>query len=364
MLVSYRLKKNIKVLLGQSILIIILALIPISAFSDPVITNVAGNITNGQNITITGTAFGNNGPNVVLFDNFEGGSNGSPINIGENSATFGGWNNTINSPRYSNSTSVSGHFSFRADQSVHYLVYAQANLPANTRDIFMSWWLFLPAGTNYPGESDDDGINWKQAWIQGDSTTDDDLVVPTKLGGSAWYITGNDTPYMNWTTVDFVKGEWKQLMVWVKGGHQGDGEFKFWDLTDQGLYVREDDSNINTMNSDGVREKVRINGYGRRTSNCYPTFDDVYIATGPSAQARVQIGNNSSYNDCTNLAILTPQSWNGSSISAIVNQGSIPNGSAFLFVVDSDGLVSDGYPISIGDSSSELPSAPTNLVIQ
>ena len=43
-----------------------------------------------------------------------------------------------------------------------------------------------------------------------------------------------------------------------------------------------------------------------------------------------------------------------------MNQGSFENGdSAFLFVVDEDGNVSSGHPITFGASGGEQPSPPS-----
>jgi hypothetical protein len=84
---------------------------------------------------ITGSGFGT-GPNVVLFDNFEGGTNDMPIMTGAGSATVGKWEALSNFPYYTNATSVSGGLSFRADQSTHWLVYSEVLLPPATTDIF------------------------------------------------------------------------------------------------------------------------------------------------------------------------------------------------------------------------------------
>jgi len=57
-----------------------------------------------------------------------------------------------------------------------------------------------------------------------------------------------------------------------------------------------------------------------------------------------------------------PTTWSDSSIYITVNQGSFKNGdNAFLFVVDKDGNVSSGYPITI--ASNAPPSPPSSLKI-
>jgi len=55
----------------------------------PLITGVSGTITNGSEITITGSDFGANGPTVHIFDDFESGTVGNNIRLGSGSATGG-----------------------------------------------------------------------------------------------------------------------------------------------------------------------------------------------------------------------------------------------------------------------------------
>jgi hypothetical protein len=100
-------------------------------------------------------------------------------------------------------------------------------------------------------------------------------------------------------------------------------------------------------------DRININGWGRTEVNCTPSFDDVYIATGSNAQARIEVGNASTYAESTKLTILTPKSWSDGSISAQVNTGQFKTGEpAYLFVFKADGSVSSGYPIKIGATAS------------
>jgi hypothetical protein len=87
-------------------------------------------------------------------------------------------------------------------------------------------------------------------------------------------------------------------------------------------------------------------------------YDDVYLS---STQARVEIGDALTWENCTHREIQVPTAWSSSSITVTVNQGSFKNGdSAYLFVVDGDGNVSNGYPITIGNAP---PSPPSGLKI-
>lgn len=317
---------------------------------DPLeVTDVSGSFIDGNTVVISGENFGASGPTVVLFDDFEGGTLGENIETGTGSAKVGDWNARSGSSYYGGA-SLSGDKSFSSTYANGYANYIEALLLANTRNVYLSWWLFLPAGNNYPGEGSVDGINWKQMWIQGSSTTDDDMVVPSRI--SSWYINGNesDPGYKNYTTVDFNKGEWKRLSVWLKGStssSSNDGEVKFWELTDTGTVTRESDVGVNTLKATGTWDRVRPNGYGRQTDTCIVSFDDIYIASGANAQARVEIGNASTYLGSTELTILTPTDWDDTEISATVNAGTFEQyDNGYLYITDADGNTSDGFPVT------------------
>lgn len=339
---------KIPILLTLMISIILMAGSPI--FAAPSITGVYGTVANGQTIQISGAGFGS-GPTVVLFDDFEKGSNGSLIRTGVGSAQIGKWDAIAdeNATRYSNANKVSGSLAFRSDQSAGYGLSIETAFPASTTKVFISWWLLIPSGTVLPGTGNSNGINWKNLWVLGSNTVDDDLVMPTFLGLGDYFINGNDAPYGKWINLDFNIGTWKRLSFYLNGGSNGTGQVHFWDLTSSGMVQRVNDNNVTVLNSGGAFERISLNAYGRQTNNCYPTFDDIYVAIGDNCRARVEIGNNATYSNCTKLAMATPDSWNNTSISAKVWQGNFSSSeTAYLFIFDSSGNVSAGYPIQFG----------------
>ncbi|MFA6198058.1 MAG: putative Ig domain-containing protein [Patescibacteria group bacterium] len=84
-------------------------------------------------------------------------------------------------------------------------------------------------------------------------------------------------------------------------------------------------------------------------------LDDIYIDT---TQARVEIGNTSTWDTNTHREIQIPHTtWNDDQIQFTVNQGTFTNGeSAYLYVVDENGVVNTtGYPITFGGIASNIP---------
>ena len=260
---------------------------PVLLKAAPSVDNTIGDITNNSLIKITGVNFGF-APNVVFFDDFEKGSNGAKILTGANSATFGQIYRVQNKVYYTNTTSVSGSLAFQANMDTNSGNSVVVALPSNTEDIFISWWLYLPSGDNFPGDTSSNGINWKQMWVLGKDVGTDDLVVPSLVGYN-WIINGNDPNpgYVKTVTsgMQFKKGEWKRLSMWLKGGYQNDGQVHFWSQNSTGWTKILNDNNVDTLKNGGTRKTVDINAFGRVTPNCHPTFDDVYICllyTSPS----------------------------------------------------------------------------------
>jgi len=60
------------------------------------------------------------------------------------------------------------------------------------------------------------------------------------------------------------------------------------------------------------------------------------------------VGDNAVYADCTHREIQIPSVWNDTDITATLNQGSLPDGTAYIFVVDSDGVASAGAEVTLG----------------
>ncbi|MFH1586814.1 MAG: hypothetical protein ABID38_03090 [Candidatus Diapherotrites archaeon] len=73
-------------------------------------------------------------------------------------------------------------------------------------------------------------------------------------------------------------------------------------------------------------------------------FDQIYI---DNTQARVEISDNPNWLASTHREIQIPSSWSSGSIQFTANQGAFTSGTnLYLFVINADGTVSNGYPVS------------------
>lgn len=317
----------------------------------PNITSVTGMIDDGQGIAINGNGFGSTGPTVVFFDDMELGTNGSQLDTGVGSAQVGSWNALGDArPYYTSSAAHSGSLSMQTNMSTSWVGHAEVLLPVGTQEVFGSWWMYIPDGTLIPGEGSGSGTNWKTVWLQGAGTDDNDLVLPTRLT-SGWSINGNDSPFTGYVGLNFIKGQWKRVWAWLKSGYSNDGNIHFWELDDSGVILRGNWNGVSISNAGEDWERIRFNGYGRQTQNSYPTFDDMYVAVGSGARARVEIGNSPTYASCTKITIATTTTWGETQVAAIVRRGDFSaDDQAYIYVFDSYGAISNPFPVTWGDA--------------
>ena len=315
------------------------------------VSSVSGTTSQGNTITISGSSFGA-GPSGVVFDDFELGTDGEDIMTGSGSARVGQWDSTSGTVYYTDDHVRSGSLAFEADHASGWLNYVRRNFPAGTDEVYVVYWVYCP--TVFPGESTQDGLNWKHIWICGNGTTDDDIFLVFQGSDSSanYYLGGNcgtDTYYTGWNRGGEVdSGDWFRGAYYVEGGLTS-GYFE-WDLLHDD---NTSDSFSNTQQTWGNSSylpyeyrSVRFNGYGRTTQSCYPIHDDCYSAYGSNCRARVEIGNASTYSSCTDIAIQGPTSWSSSSITAKCNTGGLSsNDSWYLFVIDGSGTASTGEKV-------------------
>jgi hypothetical protein len=358
----------------------------IETFSSPCIDNVCGTLQNGCSITITGSGFGSNGPNIVIFDDFESGMAGDEIKIGPGSAPVGQWDSldgggdNILHPIYGSGYSVSGRQAMQVDNTKNSYVNPANGLDSNcaaviqnlnATDIFIAYWLYMPTTSTFPCYSGD-GItncNWKPVWFTGTDTRYADEIIPRGLGYYSdnnppsppatfydWGLTCNgcadpgshDFKLPGWT---MKKGKWYRIWSWIHGTVVPDQTGR------KQLWISSVDDNMIVTNYVDVTQAVfdpaksplhetqfltlNFGGWARWCNKCKESaarFDDIYLAKGPYAQARVEIGDAPIYADCQRLTVATVTSWSSSSITATIRQGSFADfNSAYLFVFAANG---------------------------
>jgi hypothetical protein len=354
-----------------------------SAWAAPAVTNVAGNVQQGGQITISGSSFGATGPNVVLFDTFDKGTVGNRISTTTGSAAIGNWSSTSNNianPTYSSEQSLNGD-----SRSMRIRWFGGSGQQSSGPELFfpsvgsgsavtISWWQFMPSNRSVPGTSGNEGPNWKWYWLYDSSKSwgDNSDYVSTCLSNNN--CDAMQGPYgsrsgassgvwdSDWYDTIFKKGTWMRFTLSMKNATSGGWAWNQ-EISADRHSVPFDVKNIKTAASGHAWNSLTLPGYGRDDSNGEAFYDDVYVATGNGARARVEIGEAATYSSCKKLAILPTTAWSSTQVKATLHSvGQFKaNDKVYLFVVDADGSTSPGYgPLTVGQSSGSAQSpAPT-----
>lgn len=345
------------------------------AFATPpsVPGTITGTISSGNIITIPVTGHGG-GPHVILWDDFEKGVIGEKILEGPNAAQVGGYEaqtERLDTTKYTGTYKLSGTKAFIADYTLYYTNnhYKRTLLFPPATELFFTAWMFHPLGVGKPGEGMLEQINFKKLWTCEASNcngyTGSDYTWPSFLGDDAMpddyhsaNLSGNSCATGRTSGCGFIgelsyaKGNWLRSSHYIKGSEDPtQGKVKLWEMLSTGIKLKHNKVG-NTLGPGDYWTRITIPGYGRTGGPpAQVVIDDIYVAEGPNAQARVEIGNSSDYMQSTKMTILTPTVWGTTSIQAKVNLGPFtPGEKCYLFVINSAGEISPAKEITIGAS--------------
>lgn len=318
----------------------------------PTVVSISGTVAEGSTITIAGAGFGS-GPTLAVYDSFDGGAVGAEIPL--NRASVGAWTETVsNDPIYS-ATARSGTSSMRTYYSGKTAQFSKV-FAAPVSEAFVSFWVKIPDGTPFPG--DNGGVkkfssdsSWKLAWLIDTSYdgSSSDICIPTHIGSGSFSLAGNDMSLgqvpkgSTWWDWD----HWMRITVWLRADPAApttSGQYFFQSVSPQYKVTTQAESKpVFDADGDGCEKAwryVNVPGWIRSDGNSEPAYDDVYIATGANAQARVEIGDAATYAESGHLALLIPQTWADGSITAQLPPASLPkSGPAYLYITDAQGRV-------------------------
>lgn len=314
------------------------------------IEKVEGTIADNSEIRLTGTGFGANGPNVVIFDNFDYDNSGishednQPLPSGSQPATIGAWTSTSGSseqdcpltPRaeYSADNQVSGDLSWHAAVTPRDSTcsFSNKDIVDDTQYAFVSY--SFRSDVTWPGDrvDEDTGIvksNWKILWMlgPGDSWNDDDTVMPLVQGPDhnvryACNGCADSATYLGYTA---NLNEWNHIMLYTYATfNDGDGWRDGWSIGPNGIEDIANHGDDGPFQNDSGWDSFNLNGYARHTEdgkNSYIYYDDLYVARGPNAYARVEITNNSDYWASTKRSLCVPGSWSDDEVTCTAFEG-------------------------------------------
>ncbi|MFO7653428.1 MAG: hypothetical protein R6X25_06365 [Candidatus Krumholzibacteriia bacterium] len=331
-------------------------------------------ILDGQTFTIVGSNFGTkSNPAPVLWDNFDAGVLGQRINRDSSTWHYGGTNSPEDQVRWDNRNLRNGR-GLNAGVKIGNLreiIYLQdLNIRPNEKAFFSFWWAsdFDPTLADHykvwricDGPIDVDTYpDITTTWTTGE------MKLSCRNGGSAviWQETGcSETQRISGLPVPGPGYQWQNVQVQLQVNSRGvcngvlkvymDGVEQFsWDFV-QWMSDETDDSLdmfwLGNYVKDGAAEWV------------HSWFDDVYV---DKSWARVEIGDDLVYANCSQREMQIPTSWSSGQITCNANRGSFPPGQRlFLFVVDANGVPSAGVPLEFATSGDDA-TAPVIFVGQ
>jgi hypothetical protein len=373
----------------------------------PSISSVTGTITNNGTITLAGSSFGMKSIAApVKYDDFQSGTVGQEVGSGPGPVP---WYRTSNlpayKPKYSNTQQrVAGDICAlqKFDITVDAYNSTLGLAGYSYTKLYVSGWYYnttkgVPSRNvkiiSFRGGNAGD---WKYPNGRLDvyPVNGSGHMYPNDCSG----VTGPDKG----TGADLKSGQWNRFEVWIDQGSPGqtDGEywiwrnFKLWNKIEKNTYsipfintncpynnvylmsyyagIADStkpveggscslvDGGVLRNSGDGLYYTCNNGKYSAGSSSVVkPSMDwfwsEVYIDT---TQARVEIGNASTWDACTHREIQIPKTWSDSAITATVNQGTFKNGeAAYVFVVDANGNVSPGKQITF--SGEYIPDPPT-----
>lgn len=354
-------KKQVIKIIAFNIMIIIIN--PLNIYAAPTITSFNGSVSKGSSITINGSSFGTKSTAVpIKYDFFENGT-GTIKN---------GWEYSISTdnPVYNSNEPRSGsasHIRCTHGGASRFWYYNNAPLPS----LYVTYWMRMKCSE---GSSLGLTDNYKLLQIRNSypGTTSDYPEISVLAKPSAMVnIAGEGAQYLTWASNNKIAKYWSLFStdVWVRfeyyikessmNGFDDGTVIMNIQYGEGNKFTQIINEHTETNISGGTKhfETVVFDAFARTNGTVITNdYDDIYI---DNTQARVEIGNEPVWSNCTHREIQIPTQWSSNSIIMTINKGSFSNGeSAYLFVIDGNGGVSNGLPIVFGTSSDTLVNQP------
>lgn len=343
------------------------ALLPFwqAAHAAPVVSGVAGTLTDGQSVTVNGSAFGTKPVAApFLWDNFETGILGNQV------AGTNGWVEYEGaSHKFSDVYSYSGNRSAQNHTTTQAWFNAIGRQGLNSDEMYAS---FYVRWRKYSGTYSGGTI---QKFFRANTGPDFYSSQPgiwfTLQPAGSWFYAGGPTgegELPQQTLDDFASdgGGWRRFEVYWKLSTPGvpDGAMRSW-MDFQPGYVL---TNHVTRPASVAAQKIdnftipAMND--EQGGNVYFDYfvDDVYVDVTPK---RVEICSTSSWASRSHCEIQIPQSWSDTSITVQANLSKFsPGSTAYVYVVDSTNTPNaTGFAVNIGSGGGSSIDVAGNVAV-
>lgn len=311
------------------------------------VSHVSGALTHGATVTVTGTGFGAKPMAApVKYDDFQALTTGQDLSA-SGWTTAGGIHPRASTARLRSGTPYAKNALAEFDPAIPFESGGDSSgfilLSQHFVKGYVDAWLFSHVVSGTPGNQKP--IRW-HATGASQPNIYFNMYVPssgdTVCGGRDGMTYSDsafcDTPqmYENWRHLQY-------LVDIGSGTSASDGTIQVW--VDGALVYDHDDVPVWSGGLGGIPE-LYLGNYLRTDEGAglQNFWESVYV---DNSWARVEVGNNAVYANCTHREIQVPSAWANGSLSVTVNRGSFASLSgAYLFVVDTTGAASSGYLLS------------------
>ena len=339
------------------------------------VSDVQGEIEEGAEIVVCGDEFGDQGPETVFFDDFEDGEPGESLD--EEGPVVGEWYTPggpvvdDESRSGSNSLLLLDH-----EESTQTSVFAipdeEGRFGLRHFDEFFMHWSLKDLG-DFPGNDSsptdfssdssvkdiwvmfgDRGDNYDYSCSQGECNGND-IVLASHTGGGGFKHDGNNTR-SDWWISDFWQFEaWNRMSFHLRlddDDPYGDATGDFEHFSEEGGYFQ-DDYEGPMMREEldeipPVWDRIKVGAWYRGAGETRRIADDIYIAIGDGAAARVEVADAETIEEATNIAVATVDDWSKERLEATLRLGDLDPGDddLHLFVVDADNRRTPGFALN------------------
>jgi hypothetical protein len=352
-------------------LIIALLCLSFSIYADPAITGVGGSTT----LTITGSGFGTKSTAAPIS------WTGTEIDAGTsgNDAVLTGFSqvdvtevNTV----FSNAQSHTGNSILfdltHSNGSSQYML----DMGTGQTVVFITMWVRL----EYTDTCEK--FQWKSWRIRSDTDylhSNGTTVLNDWWYNEAtrsWFNSGNLQAYYNngtlggnldATTDQMLFNQWQRIEAYYVASTPSTGNGITWlrrvgrsgnMLSSTSLVTRDSDDPLWRYIRFG-QAYSNPTTCGEETGGLKVYLDDIYV---DNTLARVEIGDNAVFENTTHREVQIPTAWADGEITVTLNQGIFVDGdSAYLFVIDENGVASDGYLVTVGTSANVTGTALASI---
>jgi len=333
------------------------------AWAQPHIQSIDGEFVDGQEVTINGSLFGEKNPAAPLvWDNFESGTHGALLSTDPKWVGYNGRPGGL----YANFAAYSGTlaaFNRNCGPNAAWPDSSRLGFDTNnyfhdpTDEVYYSYqWMWRVAnpdannsGVLKAGRSLADGQTYDgtgRAMISG--------MNPETGRGMQAIFTSNGDLYTDENTPDQAPGQWYRHEIYKLNSTPGvaDGKIsfaiecnEFW--RDEAIETRGAGENFHQTAIILGLMPANVGNYEPNDGDVSVFVDDVYLDV---TRARVEVGDNPVWANCTHRDPQIPVAWQNGQIRVTVNQGGFADAATvYVFVVDRQGQPSNGVEGTFGE---------------